>query len=216
LEVPVSKDAKEIKITDKRMFTADGELREEYRFLAEKSTAAPPDPAAGTAGAPAATAAAQEAAAPAAGAAVRADQPPAVSPEMGASPPTAGRSAKAAGRPARGADRDALYPAQSGGGDEGGDEDEYGARLEIPGSPPGLGPSFYDLAAMLAEPVAVYLGDVELPDGQSAENLEMARLYIDLLDVLRQKTAGNLTAQESAFLEDLLYRMRVRYVQKRG
>ena len=44
----------------------------------------------------------------------------------------------------------------------------------------------------------------------------MARLHIDLLDVLRQKTAGNLTAQESAFLEDLLYRLRVRYVQKRG
>jgi hypothetical protein len=88
--------------------------------------------------------------------------------------------------------------------------------LEFPGSPPGLGPSFYDLAAVLAEPVALYLGDMELPDGQSAENLEMARLYIDLLDVLRQKTAGNLTAQESAFLEDLLYRLRVRFVQKRG
>ncbi len=208
--MPVSKDAKEIKITDKRMFTADGELREEYRFLAEKSTAAPPDAAAGTAAAPAAPAAAQEAAAPAAAAAPRADQPAAAGPDQGASPPTAGRSANAAGRPARGADRDEPYPEQSEGGDE------YGARLEIPGSPPGLGPSFYDLAAMLAEPVAVYLGDVELPDGQSAENLEMARLYIDLLDVLRQKTAGNLTGQESAFLEDLLYRLRVRYVQKRG
>jgi hypothetical protein len=44
----------------------------------------------------------------------------------------------------------------------------------------------------------------------------MARFYIDLLAVLRQKTAGNLTAQEAAFLEDLLYRLRVRYVQKRG
>ena len=69
---------------------------------------------------------------------------------------------------------------------------------------------------MLAEPVAIYLGDLELPDGESAENLEMARLHIDLLDILRQKTAGNLTAQESTFLEDLLYRLRVRYVQKRG
>ena len=44
----------------------------------------------------------------------------------------------------------------------------------------------------------------------------MARLHIDLLDVLRQKTAGNLTAQELAVLEDFLYRARVRYVQKRG
>ncbi|MFP5287563.1 MAG: DUF1844 domain-containing protein [Thermoanaerobaculia bacterium] len=32
--------------------------------------------------------------------------------------------------------------------------------------------------------------------------------------MLRQKTAGNLTAQESAILEDLIYRLRVRYVQK--
>jgi hypothetical protein len=75
-------------------------------------------------------------------------------------------------------------------------------------------PSFFDLVAMLAEPVPIYLGDAPLPDGQSAENPEMARFHIDLLDVLRQKTAGSLTAQESAFLEDLLYRLRVRYVQK--
>jgi hypothetical protein len=204
LEVPVSKDAKEIKITDKRMFTADGELREEYRFLAEKSTTAPPDAAA------AATPATDVAAAPAATAAARADEAPAAGAGRGAAPTASGRSAEAAGRPSRGADGDEPDPAES---EDGGD---YGARLEIPGSPPGLGPSFYDLAAMLAEPVAVYLGDVELPDGQSAENLEMARLYIDLLDVLRQKTAGNLTAQEAAFLEDLLYRLRVRYVQKRG
>ena len=44
----------------------------------------------------------------------------------------------------------------------------------------------------------------------------MARLHIDLLDVLRQKSAGNLTAQEAAVLEDVLYRLRLRYVQKRG
>jgi hypothetical protein len=76
------------------------------------------------------------------------------------------------------------------------------------------GASFFDLVAMLAEPVPIYLGDAPLPDGGSAENPEMARFHIDLLDVLRQKTAGSLTAQESAFLEDLLYRLRVRYVQK--
>jgi hypothetical protein len=89
--------------------------------------------------------------------------------------------------------------------------------LDLPGTPPGFGaPTFYDLAAILAEPVALYLGDLEMEDGQTAENLEMARMHIDLLDVLRQKTVGNLTAQEAAFLEDLLYRLRVRYVQKRG
>jgi Domain of unknown function (DUF1844) len=194
-EVPVSKESKEIKITDKRMFTADGELREEYRFLNEKSTAEPSAPA------------------------VAAPLPPA----GGAPLPPTGEAAAPPRReeaPSSPGDADSA----SGGGrsdlsdlgEDLRDEHEPSARLELPGTPPGLGPSFYDLAALLAEPVPIYLGDVELPDGQSAENIEMARLYIDLLDVLRQKTAGNLTAQESAFLEDLLYRLRVRYVQKRG
>lgn len=160
----MSNEKKEIKVTDKRMFTPDGELREEYRVLAEKSTAAP-----------AATAAAAEPA-PAAPSRPAEPEPPQRAPEPGAS-----------------------------------------ARLEMPELPPELGgPSFFDLVAMLAEPVPIYLGDAVLPDGQDATNLEMARFYIDLLAVLRQKTAGSLTAQEAAFLEDLLYRMRVRYVQKRG
>ncbi len=188
----MSKEGKEIKITDKRMFTADGELREEYRFLDDKSTAEPP--AASGAGAAPASPAGETAAASSADAAVSAP----------------GRQAERSPRPS------VLAGLADPEEEDFGDEHEPSARLELPGTPPGLGPSFYDLAALLAEPVPVYLGDVELPDGQSAENIEMARLYIDLLDVLRQKTAGNLTAQESAFLEDLLYRLRVRYVQKRG
>jgi hypothetical protein len=44
-ESEVSNEKKEIKVTDKRMFTPDGELREEYRVLAEKSTAAATEPA---------------------------------------------------------------------------------------------------------------------------------------------------------------------------
>lgn len=163
----MSNQDREIKVTDKRMFTPEGELREEYRFLAEKST----DPAPGSAAEP--------------------------SPEP-ASPPPPQQGAR--GPEPRGG-RAPQPP------------DEPGL-LDLPGSPPGLGATFYDLAAMIAEPVPIYLGDMELPDGGSAENLEMARLHIDLIEVLRQKTAGNLSAQENAFLEDLLYRLRVRYVQK--
>lgn len=158
---------KEIKVTDKRMFTPEGELREEYRFLSEKST--PPTPS---------TPSTPEAAPPAGTAAPPQPEPP--------EPPR----------------RQAAMEME---------------LDDFPGPDPGMdGPGFYDLAAMLAEPAAIYLGDAPLPDGQWAENLEMARLHIDLLDILRRKTAGNLTAQESAFLEDLLYRLRVRYVQKRG
>ena len=88
-------------------------------------------------------------------------------------------------------------------------------HLELPGAPPGLGPGFLDLVAVLADPVPFYLGDKVLPDGQTIENLEMARLHIDLLDVLRQRTAGNLTAVELRELEALLYQLRMSYVQKR-
>ena len=95
-----------------------------------------------------------------------------------------------------------------------------GEPMDVPDSAlpdsPGEGPAFLDLVALLAEPVALYLGDAQTPDGQSHENLDAARLHIDLLDVLREKTAGNLSAQESGILEDVLYRLRMRYVQKRG
>jgi hypothetical protein len=161
----VGSQDKEMKVTDKRMFTPEGELREEYRFLNEKSTATAAEPAAEPA------------------------RPEPLRPEPSRPEP----SRQAAG-----------YP-----------EPQEDSGLDFPGAPQG-GPGFLDLAAMLAEPAAIYLGDAPLPDGQWAENLEMARLHIDLLDVLRQKTAGNLTAQESAILEDLIYRLRVRYVQKRG
>ena len=158
----VSNEKKEIKVTDKRMFTPDGELKEEYRFLSEKSTSAT---------------------------SVGTEPPPAPAPPA---------------EPAREARRRAPEP-------------EPPPRMDFPETPPELGgPSFMDLLAMLAEPISVYLGDAVLPDGQDATNIEMARFYIDLLAVLRQKTAGNLTAQEEAVLEDLLYRLRVRYVQKRG
>jgi hypothetical protein len=153
---------KPIKVTDKRMFTAEGKLRDEYSFLEDERRGQV--------------------------------EAPAPAPEREPPPPTP---------------PDYAAPAD--------EADEPHARLEIPGTPPGLGaPSFFDLVAMLAEPATLYLGDAVLPDGRSAENLEMARLHIDLLDVLRQKTAAHLSSQESAFLEDVLYRLRVRYVQKRG
>jgi hypothetical protein len=155
----------EIKVTDKRMFTADGRLREEIADDAAPPSPTEPDPV------------------PAA------EVPTAADPrleEHGAPP----------GEPF------GVAP--------------DGPRLEIPGTPPGLGPTFLDLVAVLAEPVSIYLGDVELPDGRTAENLEAARFHIDLLDVLRQRTAGSVSAQERLALDDLLYRMRMRYVQKRG
>jgi hypothetical protein len=77
-------------------------------------------------------------------------------------------------------------------------------------------PEFLDLVSVLAEPIPIFLGDVELPGRESAENLDLARFHIDLLDVLRVKTRSNLSSDEQALLDDLLYKLRMRYVQKRG
>lgn len=186
----MSSQEKQIKVTDKRMFTPDGELREEYRGLAEKSTAA--------------------AAAPEPAPAPEARQPS--SPQSATPQSSQGRSET------RSDPRTAPPAPQAPAGFPDDFAEDFPGDFADAGAPPmegaGYGPTFYDLVSMMAEPIPLYLGDVGLPNGQSVENLEMAGLHIDLLDVLRQKTAGNLTAQESAFLEDLLYRLRVRYVQK--
>jgi hypothetical protein len=178
--------SKDLKVTDKRIFTPEGDLRDEFRHLRD----APPPAVERPAAPPSETGASPPPPA--------APEPPRRERQSGSSDP------RSAGR-GRVADAPGAAAAES------------PPRLELPGTPPGYGaPTFYDLVAVLAEPVSLYLGDIPLPDGQSAENLEMARLHIDLLDVLRQKTAGNVTAQESTVLEDVLYRLRLRYVQKRG
>ena len=188
---------KELKVTDKRMFNADGELREEYRHLDRAAEAeagaeavAEPEAEASAAEAPAEPATATPAAP------VEAAPAPQATPRSGA---------EAAGE----------APPPTDEGPAPGETTDDAPRLEIPGT--GLGePTFLDLVTLLAEPIALYLGDAQLPDGESAENLDMARLHIDLLEVLRRKTAGNLEVGESRLLEDLLYRCRLRYVQKRG
>ena len=75
-------------------------------------------------------------------------------------------------------------------------------------------PEFTDLVSVLAEPIALFLGDVALPDGGSAENLDLARFHIDLLEVLKMRTDASLSQDERALLDGLLYTLRMRYVQK--
>jgi hypothetical protein len=68
----------------------------------------------------------------------------------------------------------------------------------------------------LAEPASVYMRNAVQSPAEASQSLEVARLYIDLLDVLRKKSAGNLTAQESDMLEDALQQLRLGYVQTKG
>ncbi|MBE1423909.1 hypothetical protein H4684_000533 [Desulfomicrobium macestii] len=61
----------------------------------------------------------------------------------------------------------------------------------------------------------VYLGEVPEPEtGQVMENVLAAKQTIDILCMLESKTRGNLTDQEARLLRDMLFELRMKYVQK--
>ena len=75
------------------------------------------------------------------------------------------------------------------------------------------GPSFLDLVMSLQMGAMVNLGMVQTEDGRrSPTNLPAAKDSIDLLDVLKEKTKGNLTEEESGILAEGLYHLRMTYV----
>jgi hypothetical protein len=75
--------------------------------------------------------------------------------------------------------------------------------------------SFIAFVLSLASTAAIHFGD--LPDPASGErsepNLEGATQMIEILSLLEQKTRGNLSAEEREVLGQVLYELRVRYVE---
>jgi hypothetical protein len=60
----------------------------------------------------------------------------------------------------------------------------------------------------------VHLGLVEDPvTRQKDKDLELARQDIDLLEMIGEKTKGNLSAQEAEMMEQVLYELRLRFVE---
>jgi Domain of unknown function (DUF1844) len=78
--------------------------------------------------------------------------------------------------------------------------------------------SFTAFVLSLASTAAIHFGD--LPDPLSGEpselNLEGAQQMIEILALLDQKTRGNLTAEERQVLEQVLYELRLRFVDASG
>ncbi len=75
--------------------------------------------------------------------------------------------------------------------------------------------SFIGFVISLASTAAVHFGDVENPVSgtRSKPDLPAAKQMIDILTLLEQKTKGNLTAEERSVLEQVLYELRMRFVQ---
>ena len=78
-------------------------------------------------------------------------------------------------------------------------------------------PMFAELVNVLALQAAVALGGFQGPGGERIPpNPAAAKHHIDLLEVLEQKTAGNLTEEEKRLLSSVLYELRMQYVQSAG
>jgi hypothetical protein len=75
--------------------------------------------------------------------------------------------------------------------------------------------SFTAFVVSLATTAAIHLGDLADPaTGERLEpNLEGAAQMIEILSLLEEKTRGNLTAEERQILEQVLYELRVRYLE---
>jgi len=78
--------------------------------------------------------------------------------------------------------------------------------------------SFTTFVVSLASSAAIHFGDLPDPStGQPAEvNLEGAAQMIDILALLEEKTRGNLTLEERQVLEQVLYELRLRFVEASG
>lgn len=75
-------------------------------------------------------------------------------------------------------------------------------------------PDLQQLFVMFASSALISLGEAPDPSsGQRAVDLDHAREAIDILLLLRDKTGGNRTEQESRFLEEILYDVQMRFVR---
>ena len=88
-----------------------------------------------------------------------------------------------------------------------------GPRLVGPSTAPQESPDLRGLFIMLARSALVNLGEAADPaTGERVLDLEQAKEAIDLLALLRIKTNGNRTDQESHLLEEMLYDLQLRFV----
>jgi len=72
---------------------------------------------------------------------------------------------------------------------------------------------FFELVMSLQGAAMVHMGQLKDPTGQITEpNLDMARHSIDTLSMLQRKMAGNLTNDESQMLEQILYSLRMAFL----
>jgi hypothetical protein len=75
-------------------------------------------------------------------------------------------------------------------------------------------PTFSALITLFAQQAVMGLGVMQDPDGKGVMvDLDGAHFNIELLEVLEEKTKGNLTDEEASQLKQMLHELRTRFVQ---
>lgn len=73
---------------------------------------------------------------------------------------------------------------------------------------------FIELVMMQAQQAAMFLGHVPNPQtGQPEVNLDFARMFIDQIEMLQEKTRGNLSNEETQMLTSVLSDLRLAFLQ---
>lgn len=76
---------------------------------------------------------------------------------------------------------------------------------------------FTNFVLSLSTSALIQLGEIQDPFTQKlAKNLPLAKQTIDLIGMLKEKTKGNLSAEEEKVIEYVLYDLRMRYVKAAG
>jgi hypothetical protein len=158
MQTPKDIKPKEVKVTDKRIFTPEGDIREEFR-----GEITPSDP--------------------------QATRPPEPKP---AEKPAQERREKNAGPPPDGERRKTMAE-----------------RAENPGTP------FADFVQQLIAQAYMFLGMLRSPSTpKPMVDVAAAREMIEILTMLKEKTAGNLTPPEDDFLSTHLGELKLAFVQR--
>jgi hypothetical protein len=85
-----------------------------------------------------------------------------------------------------------------------------------PGQSPPREMLFIHVVSMFQIAAMQQLGKLLDPvSGETRRDLDQAKISIDILEVLKEKTQGNLTEEEESFLKKVLFELQMNYVEEK-
>src|SRR5712692_10314007 len=80
-----------------------------------------------------------------------------------------------------------------------------------------LSQRFIEFVMMHAQNAALFLGQIPNPKtGEGEVNLDLAKMFIDQLAMIQEKTRGNLTNEEATVLRNALSNLQMAFVEASG